>query len=211
MKIVILDGYTENPGDLTHQRDEYNFISNAAFAAVAGSDTSTAPSTGYTDVAASAWYADAVSTVTELGLMNGTTATAFSPDAATTRGMLVTILARYDGTDTSAGSVWYEAGADWAVENGVSDGTNMNGALTREQLVTMLWRYAGSPEADDLSGYPDSASVSSWAADAMAWAVENGLITGTGTGALSPQGSASRAQLATILVRAGALLSAQQA
>ena len=189
-----------------HQRDEFNFISNAAFAAVSGE--STVSSTGYSDVASSAWYADAVSAVTQLGLMNGTSATTFSPDAATTRGMLVTILARCAGVDTSAGAVWYETGAAWAVENGVSDGTNMTGGLTREQLVTMLWRYAGSPEAGELSGYPDGASVSSWAADAMAWAVGNGIITGTGSGALNPQGSASRAELATILVRFDALSSA---
>ena len=173
--------------------------------------SATAPTetTGFTDVAADAWYADAVASVTEMGLMNGTSATTFAPAMDTSRGMLVTILARCAGTDTTASDVWYADGQAWAVENGVSDGTNMEGTLTREQLVTMLWRYAGSPAAEgDLAAYPDGASVSSWAADAVAWAVESGLLTGSDTGALNPQGNASRAELATLMVRASALLTA---
>ena len=175
-----------------HQRDEFNFISNAAFAAV----------TGYTDVADGAWYANAVADATELGLMQGTGAGAFSPDMATSRGMLVTILARMAGVDTTAGESWYAAGQTWAVEQGVSDGTNMEGVLTREQLVTMLWRFAESAASQtDLTAWSDGETVSDWAADAMAWAVETGLITGTGSGALAPQGTASRAEMAAILVR----------
>lgn len=187
-----------------HQRDEFNFVSNAAFVSVMN-----AGATGYTDVAADAWYADAVASVTEMGLMNGTSETTFSPAMDTSRGMLVTILARCAGTDTTVSDVWYADGQAWAVENGVSDGTNMEGVLTREQLVTMLWRYAGSPAAEgDLSAYPDGASVSSWAADAVTWAVESGLLTGSDTGALNPQGNASRAELATLMVRASSLLTA---
>ena len=187
-----------------HQRDEFNFVSNAAFVSVMN-----AGATGYTDVPADAWYADAVASVTELGLMNGTSATTFSPAMDTSRGMLVTILARCAGTDTTVSDVWYADGQAWAVANGVSDGTNMEGVLTREQLVTMLWRYAGSPAAEgDLTAYPDGASVSSWAADAVTWAVANGLLTGSDTGALNPQGNASRAELATLMVRASDLLTA---
>ena len=187
-----------------HQRDEFNFVSNAAFVSVMN-----AGATGYTDVPADAWYADAVASVTELGLMNGTSATTFSPAMDTSRGMLVTILARCAGTDTTVSDVWYADGQAWAVENGVSDGTNMEGVLTREQLVTMLWRYAGSPAAEgDLTAYPDGTSVSSWAADAVTWAVESGLLTGSDTGALNPQGNASRAELATLMVRASDLLTA---
>ena len=187
-----------------HQRDEFNFVSNAAFVSVMN-----AGATGYTDVPADAWYADAVASVTELGLMNGTSATTFSPAMDTSRGMLVTILARCAGTDTTVSDVWYADGQAWAVANGVSDGTNMEGVLTREQLVTMLWRYAGSPAAEgDLTAYPDGASVSSWAADAVTWAVESGLLTGSDTGALNPQGNASRAELATLMVRASDLLTA---
>ena len=163
----------------------------------------------WADVAADAWYADAVASVTELGLMNGTSETTFSPAMDTSRGMLVTILARCAGVDTTVSDVWYADGQAWAVENGVSDGTNMEGVLTREQLVTMLWRYAGSPAAEgDLTAWSDGASVSDWATDAVTWAVENGLLTGSDTGALNPQGNASRAELATLMVRASALLTA---
>ena len=190
-----------------NQRDEFNFISNAAFVSVLNAETTA--TTGFADVAADAWYADAVASVTEMGLMNGTSETTFSPAMDTSRGMLVTILARCAGTDTTVSDVWYADGQAWAVENGVSDGTNMEGVLTREQLVTMLWRYAGSPAAEgDLTAWSDGASVSDWAADAVTWAVENGLLTGSDTGALNPQGNASRAELATLMVRASALLTA---
>ena len=104
---------------------------------------------------------------------------------------------------------WYADGQAWAVENGVSDGNHMEGVLSREQLVTMLWRYAGSPAAEgDLSFYTDGGAVSSWAADAVTWAVANGILTGSDSGALNPQGNASRAELATLMVRASALLTA---
>ncbi|WP_209346341.1 S-layer homology domain-containing protein [Flavonifractor sp. AGMB03687] len=156
----------------------------------------------FADVNKGDWYHDAVEYVYENDLMNGTSATTFSPFVTTSRAMILTILARYDGVDTSTGSTWYEAGAVWAIAEGVSDGTNLEANLTREQLVTMLWRYAGSPVVEsDLSGYPDSASVSDWAVNAMIWAVESGVITGNGAGALNPQGTATRAEVATILMR----------
>lgn len=119
-----------------------------------------------------------------------------------TRAMIVTVLAAYDGVDTSSsGGVWYEAGQRWAMINGISDGTNMQQTLTREQLAVMLWSYAGKPDSDyNLTGYLDWAAISSWAAQAMAWAVENGLISGV-DGTLTPQGEATRAQVATILMR----------
>ena len=156
----------------------------------------------FTDVDMDDWYYDAVKYVYENGLMNGTSANTFSPFVTTSRAMMLTILARYDGVDTSTGSTWYEAGAVWAIAKGVSDGTNLEANLTREQLVTMLWRYAGSPEVEsDLSSYPDSASISDWAVNAMIWAVDNGIIIGNGVGALAPQGTATRAEVATILMR----------
>ena len=156
----------------------------------------------FVDVEPNSWYSDAVEYVYENDLMNGTSTTTFSPFVTTSRAMILTILARYDGVDTSTGSTWYEAGAAWAVENGVSDGTNLQADLTREQLVTMLWRYLGSPASEgDLSAYPDSAAVSDWAVDAMIWAVNNQVITGNGVGALNPQGTATRAEMAIILMR----------
>ena len=156
----------------------------------------------FVDVPTSHWGADAVSFVTSRELFNGTSDITFSPAGNMTRAMIVTVLARYDGVDTSTGSTWYEAGAAWAVANGVSDGTNLDGSLTREQLVTMLWRLMGSPVVEsDLSGYPDSASVSDWAINAMIWAADTGIITGNGAGALNPQGTATRAEVATMLMR----------
>ena len=157
--------------------------------------------TNFDDVASSAWYADAVQYVTDKGLMNGTDDNQFSPNASTTRGMLMTVLARYAGEDTTGGAIWYEKGMNWAKANGVSDGTNPNANITREQLVTMMYRYAGSPKADGkLDSFSDSASVSSYAADAMQWAVANGIVNGS-NGKLNPQDNATRAEVAAILMR----------
>ncbi len=157
--------------------------------------------TGFNDVASSAWYADAVQYVTDKGLMNGTDDNQFSPSASTTRGMLMTVLARYAGEDTTGGATWYEKGMEWAKAKGVSDGTNPNANITREQLVTMMYRYAGSPAVNgSLDNFSDAASVSSYAANAMQWAVENGIVNGS-NGKLNPQNNATRAEVAAILMR----------
>ncbi len=208
-----------------HQRDEFNFISNAAWAAVMdGGNTST----GFADVPASAWYAGAVASVSQQGLMAGTSATTFSPAATTTRGMLVTILYRMAGTpdladenlgypfaDVDAQS-WYSDGVYWARLNGVAAGTSTstfspNGSLTREQAVTMLYQYAKAQGYDTAASgaqaqaFSDFAQVSDWAQQAVIWAVDSGLIAGTDAGTLNPQGSATRAELAAIMVQASAL------
>ena len=108
----------------------------------------------FEDVSASYWGAEAVYFATSRKLFAGTSATTFDPDTAMTCAMIVTVLDRFEGVDTTAGDIWYEAGQQWAVANGVSDGTNMDRSLTREQLAAMLWRYAGSPSvSNDLSGY----------------------------------------------------------
>lgn len=148
------------------------------------------------------WASEAVDFAASRELFAGTSDTTFAPEVAMSRAMIVTVLARFEGVDTAAGSTWYEAGQQWAVEKGISDGTSLDQNLTREQLVTMLWRYAGSPEREEnLDGYPDCDSVSSWAVEAMAWAVDSGIITGVDGRALAPQGVASRAQVAAILMR----------
>ena len=164
------------------------------------------PTTGssFTDVPAGSWYEEAVNYVHEKGLMNGTSSTAFSPNASTTRGMIVTILARVEGVNTS-GTPWYAAGQKWAMDNGISDGTNMPGVITREQLATILYRYAKQKGYDvsksaALTGFSDADKVSGYAAEAMQWAVAEGLLQGS-NGKLNPQGSATRAQVATILMR----------
>lgn len=164
------------------------------------------PTTGssFTDVPAGSWYEEAVNYVHEKGLMNGTSSNAFSPNASTTRGMIVTILARVEGVNTN-GTPWYAAGQKWAMDNGISDGTNMPGVITREQLATILYRYAKQKGYDvsksaALTGFSDADKVSGYAAEAMQWAVAEGLLQGS-NGKLNPQGSATRAQVATILMR----------
>jgi len=155
----------------------------------------------FVDVAKSDWFADAVAYVTDKGLMNGTGSDTFSPNASTTRGMLMTVLARYAGEDTTGSTPWYQKGMEWAKANGVSDGTNPEVNITREQLVTMLYRYAGSPKANgSLDSFSDAASVSSYAVNAMQWAVENGIVNGF-NGKLNPQDNATRAEVAAILMR----------
>ena len=158
-------------------------------------------SKSYSDVKTGDWYADAVKYVSDKGLMSGTGSDKFAPSATTTRAMLMTVLARYAGEDTTGGATWYEKGMEWAKAKGVSDGTNPNANITREQLVTMLYRYAGSPKADGkLDSFSDSASVSTYAADAMQWAVANGIVNGS-NGKLNPQDNATRAEVAAILMR----------
>lgn len=164
------------------------------------------PTTGssFMDVPSGSWYADAVNYVSEKGLMNGTSKNGFSPNATTTRGMIVTILARVEGVNTN-GTPWYAAGQKWAMDNGISDGTNMPGVITREQLATILYRYAKQKGYDvsksaALTGFSDADKVSGYAAEAMQWAVAEGLLQGS-NGKLNPQGSATRAQVATILMR----------
>ncbi len=156
----------------------------------------------FDDVDDSYWGAEAVAFTTSRELFVGTSSTTFSPDTAMTRGMLVTTMARLADVDTSSGDTWYAAGQQWAVESGISDGTNMEQTLTREQAATMLWRYAGCPDASaDLSGYSDAGDISDYARQAMLWAVEQGLISGTTATTLSPQGEATRAQVAALLMR----------
>ena len=148
------------------------------------------------------WAENAIDFVTAREMFAGTTATTFTPNSNMTRAQLMTVLARFDGEDTTGGSVWYEKGMEWAKRNGVSDGSNPNGSITREQLAAMLYRYAGSPAVEgSLDRFSDAGKVTGYASDAMRWAVENGLISGMGDGTLNPQGNATRAQLATILMR----------
>jgi len=184
----------------------------------------TCPIWPFKDTKINEWYHDGIHFCIDTGLMNGIAADQFNPDGATTRGMLMTILARMAGVDTSAGDgagadgsagdavagsvPWYQAGLEWAVENEVSDGTNPEAVITREQLVTMLYRNAGTPTAylSSLDGFADAESVSSWAKDAMAWAVESGIVTGMGDNTLAPQMTTPRCQMAAMLQRYDALV-----
>ncbi len=176
----------------------------------------TAEETPFTDVAENAWYKAAVDYVCRAGLMNGISNTEFGPEVASTRGMIVTILYRMENTPPVSGTTefvdvsadqYYADAVAWAVANGIAGGYGNgtfgpNDSVTREQLVTMLWRYAGSPESSyDLDSFQDQSSVSDYATTAMAWAVEKGVIGGTSADTLSPAAASTRAQLATILMR----------
>jgi hypothetical protein len=177
-----------------------------------GSDTTDTPTNGgstgewtdasvqFNDVAPTAWYHEAVSYVSNNGLMQGT-GEGFSPESNMNRAMLMTVLARMAGADTEGGSPWYAKAMAWAKTNNISDGNAPTEDITREQVVTMLYRYMGQPSGStSLAAYPDSGEISSWASDAMSWAVSVGLISGS-DGKLNPTGTATRAELATMLMR----------
>ena len=173
----------------------------------------------FADVADTAWYADAVQYVYENGMMNGTSATAFSPDATTTRAMIVTILYRLEGepaaeasgfTDVAANAYYADAVA-WAQANDIVNGVSAtsfapDNVITREQMAAILYRYAQYKGYDisasnSLNAFADASQISSYAVAAMQWANGNGLINGVTGTTLAPQGSATRAQVATILMR----------
>ena len=161
----------------------------------------------FTDVSAGAWYFDAVGYVYVGGLMDGVSDTLFDPDGTMTRAMVWAILARVDG-ETVTGEDWIETAREWAVANGVSDGENATDYVTREQLATMLWRYAvykgydvSVGEDTNILSYVDFADLSEYAIPAMQWACGAGVITGVTDATLVPQGEATRAQVAAMLMR----------
>lgn len=160
----------------------------------------------FKDVPQNSWFASAVQYVTSNSLMNGTSTTAFSPSATMSRGMLMTVLARYAGESTEGGTVWYEKGMNWAKNKGISDGSAPNRNITREQLAAMLYRYAGEPDgAADLSAYTDAGSVSAYAEKAVRWCVKNGILTGKTSSTLAPKATATRAECAVMLQRFASL------
>ena len=160
----------------------------------------------FKDVPQNSWFASAVQYVTSNSLMNGTSTTDFSPSATMSRGMLMTVLARYAGESTEGGTVWYEKGMNWAKNKGISDGSAPNANITREQLAAMLYRYAGEPDgAADLSAYTDAGSVSAYAEKAVQWCVKNGILTGKTSSTLAPKATATRAECAAMLQRFAAL------
>ena len=176
---------------------------SAVFAQIEEEPTWTNP---YDDVSEGAWYFDYVAYVSQAGLMEGTGNGDFAPSALSSRGTFVTILARLAGVDTEGGQTWYEKAMAWAVEEQISDGTAPESFITREQAVTMLYRYAGSPavEGDHLAKFQDADAVSDWAVEAMNWAVSVGMIQG-GDAGLAPQHGAIRVELAAMFARFDAL------
>lgn len=173
----------------------------------------------FVDVAAEDWYGDAVAAVYARGLMTGTAEDTFAPELAATRGMVVSILHRLAGSPTGNAEVfedvavddWYGQAVAWAASEGIASGTSAetfspNAAVTREQLAALLCNFAAQQGMDttarsDLSSFDDAETVSDWAQDAVSWADAEGLLAGTSATMLAPQGEATRAQLAAMLVR----------
>ena len=197
--------------------EEVTAVLNAAREAL---KTAGCPSTNFTDVEENGWYHTGVDFMVKNGFMNGVADDAFDVDGNLTRAQLVTILYRIAGEPEStatnpfadvADGQWYTNAVIWAAENGIVKGVNTttfapNDQITREQIATILFRYAKAEKVEGkLAGFPDAGKVSDYAADAMAWAVEQGLINGIsesdGKTYLAPQETATRAQIAVILMR----------
>lgn len=178
----------------------------------------------FVDVAAEDWYGDAVAAVYAQGLMMGTAEDTFAPELAATRGMVVSILHRLAGSPTVSAEVfedvtaddWYGQAVAWAASEGIASGTSAetfspNAAVTREQLAALLCNFAAQQGVDttarsELSTFEDAASVSAWARESVSWATAEGLLSGISATTLAPQGEATRAQLAAMLVRFSELL-----
>ena len=223
-----LDGLTvtDSKGGTVKLTDKgsgtYTFTMPASKVTVQASFTQNQSGTlPFTDVKTGDWFYEAVQYVYDKGMMTGVSADRFAPASTTTRGMIVTILYRLENepavsggsafTDVESGA-WYADAVAWAAANDIVNGTSAttfapNSPITREQMATMLYRFAQYKGMDavtlqeNLTGYPDGDQVSDYAIPAMNWAVGQGLIAGMENGTLVPQGSATRAQVATILMR----------
>ena len=198
-------------GDATYRAGEsVDITSDTTFTAVWGSLPDVDPEEPeepevsafpFYDVNVRDWYYDAVYYVWDKGLMDGVDTHEFAPNATLTRAMVWTIIARAEGVDTTGGASWYAKAQEWVVAKGISDGENPSAAITRQELVTMLYRLAGEPSVSGTITAPDAESVSSWASDAMVWAMNIGLIEGDENGAVTPTATATRAQAAAIFMR----------
>ena len=146
------------------------------------------------------WAKDAIDFVSARGLVSGMSATIYAPNASTTRAQLWTILARQNNADLTGGATWFENAQNWAKEKGISDGTNPNGTINRAQMVTMLWRAMGQSAAGSAANFTD-VPADAYYAQAVAWAVENGITAGVGNGRFDPNSTCTRAQIATFLHR----------
>ena len=186
------------------QVEIYAAFTDSASAESENPDTSTAPTAPlpFTDTLPSDWFYSSVEYVWQHGLMKGVSDTQFAPQRTTSRAMIWMILARMNdvSTDPAPDSVWYEKGLQWAMEQGVSDGSNPLQNITREQLAVMLWRVAGRPGGGSLDAFQDAGHVSGYAVDAMQWAVDCGILQGN-AGFLNPKATATRAATAAMITR----------
>ena len=170
--------------------------------------------TGFADVNANAWYADAVRYVNENGLMSGTGGDLFSPQENTSRAMLASVLYRQAGSPAVSGqesftdvnyNTWYTNAVLWAAENGIISGYGnglfgTNDPVTREQIATILWRYSGSPAGGAAESFADESSISAYAAEAVHWARNNDIMSGKENNTFDPLGNATRAEIAMVLM-----------
>ena len=166
------------------------------------------PTFPFYDVSSSAWYYSAVKYVYENKLMDGVDTYVFAPNDTLTRAMVWTIIARMSGVDTTGGSTWYAKAQEWVITNGISDGENPTAAITRQELVTMLYRYAqikgydvSVGESTNILSYVDATSISDYAVAAFQWSCGSGLTEGDENGALTPLATATRAQAAAMIMR----------
>ena len=198
-------------GDETYKAGEtIEVTSDMTFTAVWGNlpdvdpeEPEPEPELPFYDVAKGDWFYDAVKYVYYADLMDGVEEHIFAPNDTLTRAMVWTIIARAEGVDTSGGATWYAKAQDWVVGKGISDGTEPNAPITREQLVTMLWRLAGEPVVNYALTAPDAGAISGWAYEAMRWAVSEGIIEGDENGLIHPTATCTRAEAAAILMRLG--------
>ena len=188
---------------VTENRDgTYTFTQPAGRVTIEVTFVRTGENTFFTDVPETFWAYDEIAWAYENGYVNGVTATTFNPNGAISRQQVWMILARLSGYDPAD----MAAARAWAMENGVSDGTNPGNAVTRQQLVALLFRFAelrnyANDQRADLSVYPDAGTVAEYAVEPMQWSVANDIVGGTTAGTLNPEGTATRAQFAVILYR----------
>lgn len=149
------------------------------------------------------WSRDEVNFVTSREIFNGVGGNDFGVDQPMTRGMVNTVLARLAGVDTTpkTGQKWYEVGTAWAKANGISDGTNPEASVTREQLATLLYRFSGMPEVNGDLLFNDAHEISNYAQSALLWATQNGIMNGVGNERIAPSADAQRAQVAAMMAR----------
>lgn len=198
---------------MTEKRDFVRKQLSLALAAILTVSTMILPAgaagSRFTDVPEGHWAFESVEYAVDKGYFSGTSEDTFSPDTTMTRAMLWTVLARMDDYTGTAGpdDPWYQNGRDWAMANGISDGTNPDGNLTREQFATMLYNFAKHTGKNTdknnsvLNPYSDRGNIASYAVDAMAWAVTQGIISGTSSTTITPAGLATRSQAAVMLMR----------